>query len=67
MVYEIDGKYYIMANHKFYEVKVEKQGIDRYEAKLVEKAKPIEYTRDIEYNQVPIEEAYKPKKNSIID
>ena len=67
MVYEIDGKYYIMANHKFYEVKIDKQGMNGYDVKLVEKAKPIEYNGEINYDQIPLEQAYKAKKNNIID
>lgn len=64
MVYEIDGKYYIMANHKFYEVKIEKNG-SNYDVKIIEKAKPIEYKYGIVYNSVTIQEAYKSNKKVI--
>lgn len=62
MVYEIDGKYYIMANHKFYEVKVEKLG-NEYDVKLAKNGKVLEYKNDRDYPQIPLEKAYKPKKN----
>lgn len=63
MVYEIDGKYYVLANHKFYEVRVDKDSKDNYDVKLIEKAKTIEFNRQKSYNQITLEKAYNSKKN----
>lgn len=62
MVYEIDGKYYVLANHKFNEVKVDKIGND-YDVKLVKNGKTVEFRTDKTYSQVSLQEAYKPKKS----
>lgn len=64
MVYEIDGKYYVLANHRFNEVKIEKTG-NEYDVKLVKNGKILEFRPDIAYSQVSLQEAYKPKKNLI--
>ena len=67
MIYEINGKYYVLANHRFYEVKVEKDSNDNFDVKLVNKAPTVEYKREESYKQVTLEEAYKSKKNHNLD
>ena len=65
MVYEIDGKHYILANHRFYEVRVSKDSKDNYEVKLIDKAKTVEFRTDRTYPQISLAEAYNNKKNRI--
>lgn len=67
MVYEIDGKYYIMANHKFYEVKVEKKGMNNYNVVLVKNGKQLEFKTNTVYTQVAVDKAYKSTQKNIDD
>ena len=57
MVYEIGGKYYILASRKYKEISIEKNKND-YNVIVVEKAEPIEYNKNIGAIQVSIEDAY---------
>lgn len=68
MVYEIDGKYYIMANHKFYEVEIKKDNKDNFDVQLIKNGKMMDFSKEKNYKQIPLEEAYKVKRNrNIID
>ena len=67
MVYEIDGKHYVMANHKFYEVTVKKQGTKGYDVHLVDGGKILEFKPDTVYTQVTLDRAYKPMSKKIED
>lgn len=64
MVYEIDGKYYVMANHKFYEVEIRKEGKGNFDVQLIKKGATKDFNREISYKQISLEEAY---KHNIID
>lgn len=68
MIYEIDGKYYILASHKFREVIIDKKD-GEYDVKLVDKAEPIERTPNIKAQLVSVEQAYSARnlKNRRID
>lgn len=65
MVYNIDGKYYILANRKFYEVEIKKDNKDNYDVQLIKNGRIKEYNKDMAYTQIALEKAYKSKKNSI--
>lgn len=63
MLYEIDGKFYILASGKYREIKIEKDSNDGYDVKLIESGKIIEKTSiDKEkVHHISLEEAYKKK------
>lgn len=70
MLYEIDGKFYVLASNKYREVKVNKDMTGGYDVKVVDTAKPIERSAGIKEKVRPIsvEEAYnKKKKNKDIE
>lgn len=60
MIFEIDGKFYVLASNKYREVKIEKDGNGGYNVKVVETAKPIEKTPQIKEKarNITVEEAY---------
>lgn len=60
MLYEIDGKFYVLASNKYREVRVEKTSKGEYDVKLVEASEPIEKTPKIreKAQTVSVEEAY---------
>lgn len=60
MLYEIDGKFYVLASNKYREVKVEKDLNGAFDVKVIEKSEPIEKTPKIREKAQPIsvEEAY---------
>ena len=62
MLYNIDGKYYILASRKYRQVTILKDKDNGYDVKLIENAKPIEYSKNINAIQVKIEEAYNNTK-----
>ena len=61
MLYEIDGKFYVLASNKYREVKVEKDAKGGYDVKLIETSEPIEKTPQLraKANLISTEEAYK--------
>lgn len=60
MLYEIDGKFYVLASNKYREVKIEKDLNGGYNVKVVETAKPIEKTPQVKEKAqfISVEEAY---------
>lgn len=58
MVYEIDGKFYILASQKYREVSIEKKSDGSYDVKLNEKAEPIEKVPSIKAQSISVENAY---------
>lgn len=60
MLYEIDGKFYILASNKYREVRVERNSKGEYDVKLIETATPIEKTPQVKEKTqtVSVEEAY---------
>lgn len=60
MIFEIDGKFYVLASNKYREVKIEKDVNGGYNVKVVETAKPIEKTPQIKEKarNITVEEAY---------
>lgn len=60
MLYEIDGKFYVLASNKYREVKVERNSKGEYDVKLVETSKPIVRTPQIKEKAqfISVEEAY---------
>ena len=70
MLYEIDGKIYVLASNYYREVKVEKDLNGGYNVKLVETSEPIEKTPEIKEKAkiISIEKAFgKKNKAKIID
>lgn len=70
MLYEIDGKFYILASNKFREVRVERNSKGEYGVKLIETSEPIEKTPQLraKSNLISTEEAYmKKNKNKGIE
>lgn len=63
MLYEIDGKFYVLASNKYREVRVEKNSKGEYDVKLVETSEPIEKTPQIKEkaNLISVEEVYKSR------
>lgn len=57
MVYEIDGKYYVLAARKFREVTISKDR-DGFDVKVVKGANPIEYSKNINAKKVSLEQAF---------
>lgn len=60
MLYEIDGKFYVLASNKYREVKVEKDAKGGYDVKTVETSEPIEKTPQLraKANLISTGEAY---------
>lgn len=60
MLYEIDGKFYVLASNKYREVRVEKTSKGEYDVKLVETSEPIVRTPQVKEKTqtVSVEEAY---------
>ena len=63
MLYEIDGKIYVLASNKYREVKVEKDSNGGYDVKAVVTSEPIERSPEVKEkaNMISTEEAYKKK------
>lgn len=66
MLYEIDGKFYVLASNKYREVRVEKTSKGEYDVKLVETSEPIEKTPQLreKANLISTEEAYMKRNKS---
>lgn len=62
MLYEIDGKYYVLAARKFRQVEVSKNGND-YDVKVVKNVEPIEYSKNINYKRISVSQAKTKKRN----
>lgn len=58
MVYEIDGKFYVLASNKYREVEISKVSGNEYDVKLVDNVAPIEKTEKIKANSISVKEAY---------
>lgn len=60
MLYEIDGKFYVLASNKYREVRVEKTSKGEYDVKLVEASEPIVRTPQLraKANLISTGEAY---------
>lgn len=60
MLYEIDGKFYVLASNKYREVKVEKDLNGTFDVKAIEKSEPIEKTPQLREKAqlISVEEAY---------
>lgn len=70
MLYEIDGKIYILASNKYREVKIEKDSKNGYDVKVVLDARPLERTFELraKAKNITVEEAYdKKRKNKGIE
>ena len=64
MMFELDGKFYILASNKYREVKVNKDLNGGYDIKVVEGSEPIERSEKIKskIRSISVEEAFKKKK-----
>lgn len=65
MIFELDGKFYILASNKYREVRVDKD-LNGYDVKVVEGSEPIEKSDKIKskIRSISVEEAFKKKKKA---
>lgn len=66
MIYEIDGKFYVLASNKYREVKVEKDSNGGYNVKAIDSAEPIERTPEVKekVKTISVEEAFRKKSKT---
>ncbi len=59
MLYEIDGKYYVLASRRYIQVDVSTDGKGGYDVKAKDGVEPIEYSDNIKAKRVLVSEAVK--------
>lgn len=69
MLYEIDGKIYVLASNKYKEVRVEKDSNGGYDVKIVTTSKPIERSPEVKEkaHMISTEEAYKKRSKKTME
>lgn len=64
MLYEMNGKYYVLASRKYIQVEASEDGNGGYDVKVVEGVEPIEYRKDLNPRTVLVEEVVKKSKKT---
>lgn len=64
MLYEIDGKYYVLASRRYVQVEVSEDGNGGYDVKPIKNAEPIEYSDNMRTKAKRVLVSEVAKKNS---
>ena len=64
MLYEIDGKYYVLASRRYIQVDVSTDGKGGYDVKAKEGVEPMEYSDNIKAKRILTSEAVKKASRS---
>lgn len=67
MLYEIDGKYYVLASRRYIQVTISKDANGGYDVTPVKNAEPIEYSKNIKVKTTTVEEAFNSKSKKFKD
>lgn len=66
MLYEIDGKIYVLASNKYREVTIDKDKTGGYDVKVVKTSTPIEKTSQVKERArfITVEQAHEQRRRS---
>lgn len=64
MLYEMNGKYYVLASRKYIQVEVSEDGHGGYNVSVIDGIEPIEYRKDLNPRTVQVEEVVKKSKKT---
>ena len=64
MLYEIDGKYYVLASRRYVQVEVSQDGNGGYDVKPIKNVEPIEYSDNMRTKAKRVLVSEVVKKNS---